>query len=208
MFYRLPPNLVLRSPWRPYRLRRGERVLTLKAGHAFPPGHPTTRLCLTILAQVLESGRPARLLDVGCGSGILGLAGAALGVSRVVGVDLRPVSARIALDNARANALAGEGMVVIQGSTECLKSGFHLIVANLPPAVQLAKAAELNRLAAPGAALILSGFKDTQEEPVWEIFRQAGWELTSRLTRDEWVAELPPELSFTWVAGLLKQSGA
>ncbi len=46
MFYRLSDVLVLRSRWRPDLARPGERVLVLRATHAFPPGHPTTRLCL------------------------------------------------------------------------------------------------------------------------------------------------------------------
>ena len=65
MFYRLSSGLVLRSRWRPYRPRPGERVLVLAAGSVFPPGHPTTRLCLDLLAETLAAGPCARLLDVG-----------------------------------------------------------------------------------------------------------------------------------------------
>ena len=79
MFNRLSPQLVLRSRWRPYRPRPGERVLVLTTGSVFPPGHPATRLCLELLVETLAAAPCPQLLDVGCGSGVLLLAGVAAG---------------------------------------------------------------------------------------------------------------------------------
>ena len=199
MLVRLP-GLVLKSPWRPCRVRPGERVLTVRARTAFPPGHPTTRLCLELLAATSLAG--VRLVDVGCGSGILALAGAAYGASLCVGVDLSGKAVRLARENARENHLAAQ-VQVARGSTECLQGPFQVVVANLPIGVQLAKVPELTRLAAREATLILSGFRDTQEEDLAQLYREAGWTISRRLTRDEWCIELPPEKSFTWVAWLL-----
>jgi len=145
-----------------------------------------------------------RLLDVGCGSGILALAGAAWGAGLGVGVDLSGPAVRLARDNARDNNFAAV-IQVARGSTECLKGPFQAVVANLPIAVQLVKVEELTRLAAPGGALILSGFRDTQEEELVLLYREAGWAISRRLTQDEWAIELPPEKSFTWVAWLLER---
>jgi ribosomal protein L11 methyltransferase len=203
MFYRLSPELVLRSRWRPYRRRLGERVLVLTAGPVFPPSHPTTRLCLDLLGKTLAGQPEPTMLDVGCGSGVLILAGVAAGARLGVGVDLSGRAAAITRDNARANVLAGE-VRVVRGSTECLRGTFTLVVANLPWAVQMAKVGEFTRLTAPGGRLILSGFKDTQEDELREDYRQAGWVLESRRTRDEWVIDLPPEKSYTWVAWRLR----
>ena len=75
-----------------------------------------------------------------------------------------------------------------------------MLLGNLPWAVQMDKVAEFTRLAAPDTRLILSGFKDTQEEELRARYESAGWVLEKRLTRDEWVIELPPEKSYTWVA--------
>ena len=204
MFYRLSPELVLRSRWRPYRSRPGERVLVLAAASVFPPGHPTTRLCLELLTETLAAWPGPRLLDVGCGSGVLLLAGVAAGAQVGVGVDLSWRAVATTRDNARANGLAAP-VQVIRGSTECLRGKFGLMLANLPWAVQMDKTAEFTRLAAPDARLILSGFKDTQEDELRAGYEQAGWVLETRRTRDEWVIELPPEKSYTWVAWQLRR---
>jgi ribosomal protein L11 methyltransferase len=196
------PGLAIKSSWRPYRARPGERVLTIRAQKAFPPGHPTTRLCLELLSGIPLSG--VSLLDVGCGSGILALAGAALGAGISVGVDLSWPAVRLSRENARENHLADK-VLVARGSSECLRKSFQVLVANLPVALHLTKVEDFTRLAAPGATLILSGFRDTQEEDLKNLYLQAGWSLRQRLTRDEWCIELPPEKSFTWVAWLLEK---
>jgi ribosomal protein L11 methyltransferase len=204
MFYRLSPGLVLRGRWRPYRARPGERVLTLATASVFPPGHYTTGLTLMLLRETLAAGPCTRLLDVGCGSGVLLLAGVALGATFGVGVDLSWRAAAATRDNARRNDLAVP-VEVIRGSTEGLRGPFDLMLGNLPWAVQMEKVAEFTRLAAPDTRLILSGFKDTQEDELRGRYEQAGWSRRRRLTRDESVIELPPEKSFTWVAWLLRR---
>jgi ribosomal protein L11 methyltransferase len=198
MLYRFSPELVVRSRWRPYWPRPGERVLVLTTGSVFPPGHTATRLCLDLLKETLAATPGSRLLDVGCGSGVLLLAGVAAGDQVGVGVDLLGRAVATTRDNARANGLAAS-VQVVRGSTECLRGGFGVMLGNLPWAVQMDKVAEFTRLATPGAGLILSGFKDTQEDELRSRYEQAGWVLASRLTRDESVIELPPEKSFTWV---------
>jgi ribosomal protein L11 methyltransferase len=199
MFYRLSSHLVLRSRWRPYRPRPGELALVLTTASVFPPSHATTRLCLELLTEALTAVPGARLLDVGCGSGVLLLAGVASGAGFGVGVDLAAKAAAATRDNARANQLAGQ-VGVVQGSTEALKGPFDLLLGNLPWAVQMEKVGEFSRLATPSATVILSGFKDTQEEALQAGYQQAGWVVADRRTRDEFVGSLPPEQSFTWVA--------
>jgi ribosomal protein L11 methyltransferase len=202
MFYRFSPAQVLRSWWRPYRARPGERVLVIRGASVFPPGHPSTLLALDLLKEVLATGPCGRLLDVGCGSGVLLLAAAASGVSCCVGVDLSRQAARVSRDNARQNGLAGS-VHLAQGSTQCLRGPFGVILANLPWTVQLEKWAELSRLGGQNSHLILAGFKDTQEEELRGLYLEEGWRLKHRCTREEWVPELPPDKSFTWVAWLL-----
>lgn len=203
MFYRLSDTLALRSRWRPYRAKPRERVLVVKSGKAFPPSHPTTRLCLEILREALAERPAGSLADVGCGTGILALAAAALGVPRVVGVDIARKAVRVSRDNARMNNLA-QAIRLVQGSSECLQGPFDLVVANLPWEVQMDKAPELDRLAGARGRLILSGFRDNQEEPLRERLKELGWQPDRRLVKDFWHPELPPDISFTWVAWRLR----
>jgi len=204
MFYRLSPQLVLRSRWRLHLSRPGERVLVLRTSGGFPPGHPTTRLCLELLPEGLASGPCRRLLDVGCGSGILSLAAAALEVDFCLGVDLSRQAVLLTRENARENGLAA-ALRLVQGSTECLRGPFDLVLANLRYPVQVAKVPELARLTAPSGTLILSGFRDVQEAELLAGYRDLGWTLAQRLTRDEWAIEVPPEKSYTWVAWRLQR---
>jgi ribosomal protein L11 methyltransferase len=140
---------------------------------------------------------------VGCGSGVLTLAAAALGADFCLGVDLSRQAVRLARENARENGLAA-ALRLVQGSTECLRGPFDLVLANLRWPVQMDKVAELGRLAAPAGALILSGFRDVQEAELLAQYRDLGWSLQRRLSRDEWAIEVPPEKSYTWVAWVLQ----
>jgi ribosomal protein L11 methyltransferase len=202
-FYRLSPCLVFCSPEEAYEAGPGEQVLRLASSGAFNPTHPTTRLCLDLLQEALALDPARSFLDLGCGAGILGLAAAALGAPRVVAADLAWDAALVTRENARANGLA-EKIMAVQGSSECLNGPFDLVAANLHIEVQMAKVAELHRLAAPQGRLLLSGFRDNQEEALLEQYRKRGWRLARRLVQEFSHPEMPPEMSFTWAAWRLE----
>ena len=179
------------------------KVILVRRGEAFPPGHPTTRLSLDLLREALAAAPVKSLLDVGCGAGLLSLAAAALGVPRVLGVDIAPAAVQVTRENARDNGLAGS-LQVARSSTECLKGSFDLVIANLPWEVQMDKVSELNRLAAPGGRLILSGFRDNQEDLLIQSYQSLGWSQERRLIKEFRHPTLPPDISFTWVAWWLE----
>jgi ribosomal protein L11 methyltransferase len=179
------------------------QIIHVRRGEAFPPGHPTTRLCLDLLREALAAASVKSLLDVGCGAGLLGLAAVALKVPRVVGVDISQAAAQVTRENARDNGLAGS-LQVVRGSTECVKGHFDLVIANLPWEVQMDKVSELNRLAASGGRLILSGFRDNQEDLLIQSYQRLGWSLNQRIIKYFRHPTLPADISFTWVAWWLE----
>lgn len=182
--------------------RPGE--IYLRRGRAFPVGHPTTRLCLDLLREILADRQPATLLEVGCGSGVLCLAAAALGVSWIVGVDLDRAAVWETRENAALNHLT-RAIRVVQGSTECLLSAFDLVIANLPWEVQLAKAPEFQRLTTPGGTLILSGYREPEEQAILALYPAPLWERQQRRCQAFHHPELPPHYNFTWVAWQLRR---
>ena len=205
MFHKLSPKLVQVTLWPAPQAEPWPKVLKFRFGKAFPATHPTSRLCLELLQEVLAAAPVSNLLDVGCGAGVLSLAAAALGVPRVVALDISGHAARETRENARENDLAGP-LLVARGSAECVKAAFDLVMANLFWEVQLDKATELSRLAAPAGALILSGFRDYRENLLKERYQSLGWSLSHRVSKDFRHPDLPPDLSFTWVAWVLKRN--
>jgi ribosomal protein L11 methyltransferase len=198
MLLRLTSEVAVCSSWHPCRPRPGQKLLRLHHGGAFPISHPSTRLCLELLIEACRVQWPSSLLDVGCGSGILTLTGAAMGVREIVGCDISGAALLTSRDNALRNRLAHR-VFWVQGSTEALRPAFQLITANVPFPVQVAKQGELLRLVHRRGGLILSGFRDTQEKEIVDYYGSHGWRLQRRLTRDQWELEVPAERSYTWV---------
>jgi ribosomal protein L11 methyltransferase len=140
--------------------------LTLDPGLAFGTGsHPTTGLCLRWLEDAIRGGE--RVLDYGCGSGILAIAARTLGAGRADGVDIDPGAVAAARDNARQNHVDAWF-----GLPEALAPGhYDIVVANIlsQPLIQLAPLLA-GRLAA-GGRMALAGLLDTQTQEVAQAYR-------------------------------------
>ncbi|MFP6817437.1 MAG: 50S ribosomal protein L11 methyltransferase [Pseudomonadales bacterium] len=146
------------------RARSGP-TLRLDPGLAFGTGrHPTTRLCLEWLASRDLGG--ARLLDFGCGSGILALAACALGAGEVVAVDHDPQALLATRENAAYNHVTSEQLIVQEPTEIAVGGGFDVIVANILANPLLELAAEFVALLRPGASLVLSGILADQTDQV------------------------------------------
>ena len=166
--------------------------ILIDANVAFGTGrHETTRGCLLALEGLARSGfRPRRLLDLGCGSGILALGMARLWRCPVLAVDNDPAAVAVARTNARINRatrlirpLAAEGY---RDRRIRATGPFDLIVANILAEPLAALAAELRAHLAPGGRAVLSGLLVSQERLVLNPHRALRLRLVRRLRLAEW----------------------
>ena len=179
-------RVVIVPSWVDEPLAPDEVAVTLDPGMAFGTGlHPTTRACLEMLQQV---DPPERLLDVGCGSGILALAALRLGAGRAVGVDTDPLAVEASRANAELNGLAPR-FLVHHGTIEVAGRDRHpLIVANLVAAVLVTAAPDLAARLAPGGTLLAGGIIEGRASEVIGAMRDAGLDVANRRDDGEWVA--------------------
>ena len=132
---------------------------------------------------------PDRCLDVGTGSGILGIAALRLGADRVVGLDTDPIAVTAAAANAAVNRLAHrfesrQGSV----SVEPTEKPYPLVLANLVASLLIELASALAANTVPGGTLIGSGIIEPRADEVLASLRAAGFELIDRLDDGEWVS--------------------
>jgi ribosomal protein L11 methyltransferase len=175
-------------------------AIEIDAGLAFGSGeHATTQSCLSAIDRLARQRRFARVLDLGCGSGVLAIAAAKCWPARVLAVDNDPIAVRVAADNARLNGVGPAVRAVLADGyrhPEIRRSRpFDLILANIlaDPLIELAPA--LRAHLAAGGRVVLSGLLDRQAWAVVAAHRRQGLRLLNQIQRGPWMAlvlGLPP----------------
>ena len=156
-------------------------IVRLDPGLAFGTGtHPTTALCLQILDSLPLSGR--RMIDYGCGSGILGIAALKLGAERVTAVDLDPQALLATRENAQRNGVSDS--IDVQGVPATLIPA-QCVVANILAGPLIELAPLLTRACALGGDLLLSGLLKTQAYTVKAAYTE-GFDRVQVIGRDDW----------------------
>ena len=194
---RIGRRIVIRPTWRRHRRAPADVVIAMDPGMAFGTGfHPTTRLCLAgierwaddgLLARGAARDGRARLLDVGCGSGVLAVAAGLLGAGELVGVDTDPIAIEATLANARRNRLARR-VRAWQGSVPSGAGPFDLVAANLVASLLMTLAPGLRDELRPGGRLLASGIFVDREGDVRSAFAAAGLVIVGRESEGDWVA--------------------
>jgi ribosomal protein L11 methyltransferase len=175
-------GVIIRPPWTEPSTVEGVIEIIIDPGLAFGTGtHPTTQIASQLCLSALSGRAPCRVLDQGCGSGILSFLVAKLG-HRAKGVEIDPTAIKNAHENATLNGINASQVEFIS-HYEVPEEVFDVVVANMITPILIDLAPTLMK--ATSDLIILSGIRLEQESKLFETYSE--WEVVERVTLDEWV---------------------
>lgn len=187
-------DILIKPTWEPLKEEdKNKFLIEIDPGISFGTGkHETTQLCIRQIRKYLKEGE--RVLDVGCGSGILSIAALKLGAGSVVGTDVDGDCITSTYENMTVNHLAensGEfyvgNLIDDKAFQEKIGTGYDLVVANILADIIIPMAPALYQCAKEQGVLITSGIIDFKENEVKEALKQAGFEILEVNHQGEWV---------------------
>ncbi|MCL2055014.1 MAG: 50S ribosomal protein L11 methyltransferase [Oscillospiraceae bacterium] len=187
-------RLTVKPSWEEYSGGGGRVILEIDPASSFGTGqHETTKLCLELLEKHVKSD--VKMLDIGCGSGILFIAGLLLGAGYAAAVDIDEHSAETAKENAAKNKIPAEKYSAYCGNIlndekmrRKIGGGYGLITANIVSDVIIALAPIFGGLMKEDGMIILSGIITERESDVFEAMAEHGFLLAERREEGGWVA--------------------
>ena len=157
-------NIIIKPSWDDYEASEGETLIEIDPGMAFGTGtHETTALCVEFLEKYVPGKK--KLLDIGCGSGILMLIGKRLGVEKVVGIDIDSNVKDVVIENFEKNNIKDNYEIIIGDLVEDINEKYDLVVSNILVYVLKELLENIEKTLEKGATIIFSGIiKDKEEE--------------------------------------------
>jgi len=184
---RVGKALVVCPSWEEYSPAPGETVLLLDPGMAFGTGtHESTRLCMEFAEQVIKGGE--RVLDLGCGSGILAITALLLGAGSALGVDIDQVAVGICAENAALNTVENRATFRKGNLAGGINEQFDVVFANIIADVILELAPDIPRLLAPGGVFIASGILCERAGEIEAALESVGLRPKGKLEQGGWAA--------------------
>ena len=182
-------KIVVKPTWEEYDAKAGELVLEIDPGMAFGTGtHETTSLCMKLLEKYLKEKPDAKILDVGCGSGILAISGALLGCSDVLGIEIDPDAVRVAGENVELNGVSDRVKIRQGDLTKGIDYSADIAVANLMHNLVIELSPDAYRHLGEGGIYISSGILLEKKDVVAEAVVNAGFDIIEIPEDGEWCA--------------------
>ena len=180
-------HIVVKPTWYDYEKEEGDLVIEIDPGMAFGTGtHETTSLCLRLMEDYMQDGD--KVLDVGCGSGILAIAGALLGSPEVLGVEIDPVAVEIAQENLKLNGVTGVARAQYGDLTKGMDFKAEIVVANLMADLVMMLSADVAKHILPGGKYISSGILVEKRDQVAAVIRDCGFDIMEIREDGMWCA--------------------
>ena len=181
-------RVVVVPPWEEHEPEGGEVVVEINPSLAFGTGHhETTRLCIAAIERHQEGGRVRKMLDVGCGSGILAITASKLGIPDITAFDTDPIAMKESVKNAERNSVT-DGVKFFCGYIQSVTGEYDLIVANVYLEPIFLMREEFKKRLAPGGTIVLSGIPLMRRGEAIEGMLKAGFTLSQEHVDGEWVA--------------------
>ena len=182
-------RIVVKPTWEEYDAKPEELILEIDPGMAFGTGtHETTSLCMKLLEKDINEKPEARILDVGCGSGILAISGALLGCSDVLGIEIDPDAVRVAQENVELNGVADKVKVQEGDLTKGVNYKADIAVANLMHNLVIELSPDAYKHLDKDGIYISSGILLEKKDIVAEAVKDAGFEIIEIPEDGEWCA--------------------
>lgn len=188
----ISPRLLVRPEWLTDRPQPGQKLLAVDPGMSFGTGqHPTTFYCLRIIDRLALEADVRSLLDAGCGSGILAIAGALLGYDPVDAFDFDPDAVAAAKENLERNRITSVHPTVDDANEYPGRAGgYDLVCANILGHLLRAFRVRISSWVKPGKYLCLAGILDREFDAVSADYAALGFEELERFTLKEWTSGL------------------
>lgn len=185
--FRIVPDWVKEPP--AAGREKSPHIIRVDPGRAFGTGaHESTRLCLQTLGALAPAlGKEPRTLDLGCGTGILGVAAIRIANAKVTACDFDPLAIAVARKHARLNGVNLK-LLQMDGCRSLRPARFDLVLANLMAPFLISRVDEITAVGAPGCRFILAGLLREEEDAVKAAW-PGGWKVTSSY-QGEWASLL------------------
>ena len=180
-------RLAVCPSWEKYENRENRTVLMIDPGAAFGTGtHATTSLCMAIMENVVTE--QCKVLDIGCGSGILSIAGVLLGAKEAVGVDIDAQSVKTEKENAEVNGVSDKTEYFVGDLADKVSGKYEVICANIVADVIIRLFENVADFMTDDGVLIVSGIIDIRADDVKNAAEKHGFKITEEYTKENWCA--------------------